>query len=330
MSRFLFLDHHGFGNVVLSTPVLQRLNEWATGENNEAVVLLSSPAHKNLLSGLSLDHVTFCFLPRTPVSWLKFMVSAWRSDVLLAAPNVPPSTVKLIAKLVQPKRIIAEGLGKVEFNSGRHVLDVQEALIRKLGFGEPLPLPRLSSRKRSPVDVVRTLGLHPFTETGRESKQWPVRNFRALTESRPFTEIHLFGGPQDREKMEQIKDQWTGLPLVLPQSFDIGETLERISRCDLFLSGDTGPAHMAAGLGVPVFSIFGPTNPQRIGPVYTEHRILTPDTNCHPCYKGKWTNCRCILEIDAGKAELQFEEFIESIESQGQDQRYENSKLASL
>jgi ADP-heptose:LPS heptosyltransferase len=243
---------------------------------------------------------------------------------------VPTSTVTLIAKLVQPKRIVAEGLGKIEFNPGRHVLDVQKALIQHLGFTEAVPLPRLSLRERSPADAIRTLGLHPFTETGKESKQWPVGSFRTLAECRPFKEIHLFGGPKDRIKMERIKDQWRDLPLVIPQSLDIGNTLKRISKCDLFLSGDTGPAHMAAAMGVPVFSIFGPTNPQRIGPVYTEHRILTPGTNCHPCYKGKWKRCRCILKIDAGKAKVQFEEFIESIEGLGPDRIYENSKLVNL
>jgi ADP-heptose:LPS heptosyltransferase len=32
------------------------------------------------------------------------------------------------------------------------------------------------------------------------------------------------------------------------------------------VSGDTGPTHIAAAVGTPIVSLFGPTNPRRNGP----------------------------------------------------------------
>ena len=34
----------------------------------------------------------------------------------------------------------------------------------------------------------------------------------------------------------------------------------------LIVSGDTGPLHIAAAVGVPAVGVFGPTNPRRNGP----------------------------------------------------------------
>ena len=36
------------------------------------------------------------------------------------------------------------------------------------------------------------------------------------------------------------------------------------------VSGDTGPLHIAAAVGTPIVSIFGPTDPERNGPWLAE------------------------------------------------------------
>ena len=45
-------------------------------------------------------------------------------------------------------------------------------------------------------------------------------------------------------------------------------------RAQLFLGGDTGPMHLAAALGVPVVTIFGPTDPARNGPFGGRNVVL--------------------------------------------------------
>jgi ADP-heptose:LPS heptosyltransferase len=50
-----------------------------------------------------------------------------------------------------------------------------------------------------------------------------------------------------------------------------------ISACDVLLSGDTGPAHMADALGVPRVTLYGPTTPENYAPgLATTIALRTP------------------------------------------------------
>src|SRR5215472_11698920 len=54
----------------------------------------------------------------------------------------------------------------------------------------------------------------------------------------------------------------------------ISELIALTRRAKLFVGGDTGPLHLAAGLKIPVVAIFGPTDPARNGPYGTESIVL--------------------------------------------------------
>ncbi len=54
---------------------------------------------------------------------------------------------------------------------------------------------------------------------------------------------------------------------------------------NLVIANDSGPIHMAAALEVPVLAVFGPTNPKRTGPYGRQHRVVTADVFCRPCYR---------------------------------------------
>jgi len=62
---------------------------------------------------------------------------------------------------------------------------------------------------------------------------------------------------------------------ILPLSPGLPLFLAVLARAKVFISGDTGPLHFAAGLGVPTISLFGPTSPARWAPVGTRHQVLS-------------------------------------------------------
>jgi ADP-heptose:LPS heptosyltransferase len=75
-----------------------------------------------------------------------------------------------------------------------------------------------------------------------------------------------------------------------------------IARARFFISNDTGPMHIAAALGIPVFAIFGPANPVRTGPYGTIHTIIQEQLDCIPCYRRKPCNhWACIQDITVEK-----------------------------
>jgi ADP-heptose:LPS heptosyltransferase len=62
---------------------------------------------------------------------------------------------------------------------------------------------------------------------------------------------------------------------ILPQIAELPLFLAVLARAKAFVSGDTGPLHFAAGLGVPTISLFGPTSPARWAPIGPRHRVIT-------------------------------------------------------
>jgi ADP-heptose:LPS heptosyltransferase len=65
----------------------------------------------------------------------------------------------------------------------------------------------------------------------------------------------------------------------LPVVPDLPTFLAVLKRARLFISGDTGPLHFAAGLGVPTIGLFGPSPAGKWAPLGPGHRVLQTD-NC--------------------------------------------------
>ncbi|HZL78609.1 MAG TPA: glycosyltransferase family 9 protein, partial [Candidatus Limnocylindrales bacterium] len=82
------------------------------------------------------------------------------------------------------------------------------------------------------------------------------------------------GGPRERELLAELTRLIPNAPALSP-ALDRAVFLAALKRARVFISGDTGPLHFAAGLGVPTISLFGPTSPARWAPVGKRHQILT-------------------------------------------------------
>jgi ADP-heptose:LPS heptosyltransferase len=50
---------------------------------------------------------------------------------------------------------------------------------------------------------------------------------------------------------------------------------------------DSGPGHLAAAMGTPYVSLFGPTSPKRAAPYNCEHLVVQSRVSCVSCYKKK-------------------------------------------
>jgi ADP-heptose:LPS heptosyltransferase len=64
---------------------------------------------------------------------------------------------------------------------------------------------------------------------------------------------------------------------------------------------DSGPGHLAAAVGTPYVTIFGPTSPKRTAPYGCEHLVVQATLNCIPCYKKQCPERtkQCMLAIGA-------------------------------
>ena len=65
------------------------------------------------------------------------------------------------------------------------------------------------------------------------------------------------------------------------------------------VSPDSGPAHVAAAVGTPVITLFGPTDPRRTGPLGPGARALWAKPPCAPCFRPRCPiDHRCLATLD--------------------------------
>ena len=67
-----------------------------------------------------------------------------------------------------------------------------------------------------------------------------------------------FGGPMDREMVEAAISKMKTKPLVATGKFSIGELAAAMSRCQLIITNDSGPMHVAISQKVPIVAMYGP------------------------------------------------------------------------
>ena len=93
---------------------------------------------------------------------------------------------------------------------------------------------------------------------------------------------------------EQVANQLDGVPVrQLAGELDLPSTAAVLGQLDLFVTGDTGPMHMAAAMGVPVVALFGPSDPNRYGPRASAERIMRVQLPCSPCGQVRLPPARC-------------------------------------
>jgi heptosyltransferase-2 len=130
--------------------------------------------------------------------------------------------------------------------------------------------------------------LNPGANYGA-AKCWPAESFAALAD-RLMDEIGatvlLSGAPKERAILEAIKGNMKHAPIDLAANgLTLGALKEVTRRCDLMVTNDTGPRHIAAAFDVPVVTIFGPTHPEWTEIYFPRERKVSVPVFCGPCQK---------------------------------------------
>jgi heptosyltransferase-1 len=132
------------------------------------------------------------------------------------------------------------------------------------------------------------------------TKLWELEKFSALADrfqKELSCNVVFTGSRQDREDVNQIIQRMDENPLNLTGQTNLKELAYLYSRCQLLVSTDTGPMHLAAAMGCPVVALFGPTAPWRTGPYGPAHAVIRQEMACSPCLKKKCEDLRCMRDI---------------------------------
>lgn len=214
---------------------------------------------------------------------------------------------------------------QVHFNPYKHVTVVFSAQLAPLGIeatDSTLARPEISHDKLQQVaSLLKAKGLRDGEEVIAVNinssdlsieRRWPQANFieliRYILENRTEVKVVLVGSKGETGYVRAMHDS---LPpgiknkaINLSGGLGIEEFMALLKMSALFITNDSGPLHIAAALGTPTVSFFGPESPSLYGPLGEKHLVFYAGIYCSPClnvYNAKTAMCKgnniCMKEL---------------------------------
>jgi lipopolysaccharide heptosyltransferase I len=121
--------------------------------------------------------------------------------------------------------------------------------------------------------------LSPGTSRLQSYKRWPAERFARLAERLRDTTgaVPLVAWGPGEEDLAAGIVQASGGAAILAPPIRLRPLASLLRRCALFVGADTGPMHLAWGVGCPVVALFGPTDPRLNSPLGPDHVVLRGD-----------------------------------------------------
>ena len=146
----------------------------------------------------------------------------------------------------------------------------------------------LLSTISSQSSTQKTVGINPGASYGSAKRWYPEEFAKVANELSDQYDIVIFGGPDEQdialdiEKLLIKKDVKNYKNLAGKTT--IPELINHISNLDLFITGDSGPMHVAAAFQIPTVAIFGPTKDNETSQWMNEKSIIVKKgLDCQPC-----------------------------------------------
>lgn len=323
---FLIIKPGAIGDVLHMTPVIRALKK--SSPDSGIIFLTGSRATSMLLyNNPYLDETIFFEKGRGmgEIQRVCRLGTSLRKRGIDRVLNYQPSgwRWRLLTYILRPKGVIFYKKQK-KINAGdRKLHAVEDHLLplTKIGvksFGLYLDFfltDRESEDARklllSPGNDKRYKGIVAFNMgASHPVNRWPVSCFYDLGR---FLEglgyrIILCGGPEDRVLVEQFRDFGPSSALDLVGTLSIRQTAAVLNLCDVLVSADTGPLHLATAVGTRVVGLYGPADPIRTGPVGDSNHIFQAKQPCVPCCKR-----RCALKKRICMESISFSEVGEKV-----------------
>ncbi|HHT9130822.1 MAG TPA: glycosyltransferase family 9 protein [Candidatus Brocadiaceae bacterium] len=188
---------------------------------------------------------------------------------------------------------------------GIHIVDHFLKSLNSLGISHFSKIPKIflhEEDKRFGDDFIKNritnpkkilVAVHPGS--GSRQKCWPTKRFAALISwliEEMNAQVLVVSGQADDEIVSRLKmEVKVEDDLIVLNQISLPNLAAVIKRCKFFIGNDSGIAHLAAAVGTPTVSIFGPTDPNMWGPRGGQVKILYKKLPCSPCSVETRKNC---------------------------------------
>lgn len=278
---------------------------------------VDNPLNDFLLRRLEPDGPTLKALI-TAILHLTTALSSEQYDLLFNLQILPMSAV--LAKLAGARRYIGMSLSEDGmpltqgniwapylfgvsanlFRQGNHThrVAILEALVEppqeNLAEISPRPSSLFSPLTSVSEYVGRFLNLNSITDrdvvvgfcplASSSVKTWPYFDKLIEMVSQKYgAKLLVFGDATQAIPITEIIRR-SGVDAIACTHFDLDELMSLIGHCDLFVSSDTGPMHLACLMKRKTIALFGPTSVVEVGPWSTQF-VALQSKECKACFK---------------------------------------------
>tara|TARA_R100001530_G_scaffold127782_1_gene97146 strand:+ start:4646 stop:5608 length:963 start_codon:yes stop_codon:yes gene_type:complete len=199
------------------------------------------------------------------------------------------------------------------FLNGMHEVELYFKVAEKLGYYEkcevtkmppmmycPVTVCDIMSKERNKKNICLHIGSRP--EVWWKKKRWDNDNWVELLERLDGdVDTHMILSYWEKEDIDYIGDKIAennigskGSLNIFHWNQPITEIAYLISQCDLMISTDSGPMHIAAAVNTPVIQLFGPTLPSK-NKAWRANGVVLRDEKleCSPClYTQRFGYCK--------------------------------------
>ncbi len=316
VKRILIVKLYGIGNALLSIPFLKEVR---TLFPNAKITILIERRSLAVFNGLDVwDELLF--LPEKFILGkfkLLFKMIKSRPDIIFSSFLMNNKTCEKCFRLSGAKYIYGHPTDgnstyyttSLCYDRNKHEVLLNMDLLKpfmnfdknKIKIDFPIP----QEQKKLANKIIKTLseqktvkiGMHIGCNWDMPQKRYPEKKFAILADKliqKLNAEIILFGGSDEKALGEAVSLLMEEKPVNFIDKYNLTIVAALIQKCDLFISNDSGLMHLAASVGCPLISLFGPTSTKKNAPWGDPAiiKIIKSKKSCSPCHiPGNMIDC---------------------------------------
>jgi len=315
VSRYLVFALQGIGDALEATPILNALRAHDPAGRVDVAVSRGGPAGLFAqLPDLVSRVIELPYWDRGPLAFGAALAFSARRELydasFMAYPAAKPA-YHLVNACFRAKRKFGHRYAEPRLGNAlwsytdlvairpAHNVERNLDLVAAAGIPRPdvaayaVPAAWSGSDRREPARV--TLHIGTIAHDGFENKRWPLEHFGEVGRYlvRAGYDVWLLAGPNELAETQR-------LAALVPGSRTFTGSLDaaarHLAKSALVLSNDSGIGHLAAALGTPVVTLFGPT--PTTGAPYGPNSYPLRTSPCPPCFHPLSRGISCVLDID--------------------------------
>ena len=208
-------------------------------------------------------------------------------------------------------------------NTREHFLEIDADILSYFGIENRdvhlmIPIPdgvrsnirkQLNFRKDSEQVMV---AIHPGAR--KPMRRWKPERYAQIASrlhEQYRASVILLGGYREEHLLDEIESKMGFTATLKSCNLSLLEMAAIFSECRLFIGNDSGPGHIAAAVGCPTLSLFGPNYPRICRPYIPSGEVIFKDLACcgcrqeeHLCVRPKNT-CMDLIMVDEAWLKVQ-------------------------